>query len=274
MASQTMIITRRLGLQAAAAWSVGTRAFTLVSQAVWRVSDVSGPAFAEMMARGEHVLLRERYKAILILTASLSGFSAVIYALCNSAFVTVWTHGKFAWPSQNDVLLGVWMIVMAVLHSHNMFVLLTRQIRFMRYIYFLEGICFVTMAFLAAKRGGLPAVIVCPIVCSTTFSGAYGVWRVSRYFDRPVVEVGLRWMIPMARGLGLFVPASLVCWWGAKQFEGPLAQLVFNASVGGLVGLYLFLRYGLPQHIQTELLERAPKRLVPALRLVMVSSSP
>ena len=53
MASQTIVITRMLGLEAAAIWSVGLRVFNLVSQLIWRISDMSGPAFAEMMVRGE-----------------------------------------------------------------------------------------------------------------------------------------------------------------------------------------------------------------------------
>src|SRR5207245_1700025 len=44
MASQTMIITRQLGLGAAGAWYAATRTFALVSQAVYRISDMSGPA--------------------------------------------------------------------------------------------------------------------------------------------------------------------------------------------------------------------------------------
>ncbi len=53
MASQTMIITRQLGLGASGAWYAATRTFSLVSQATWRISDVSAPAFSEMIVRAE-----------------------------------------------------------------------------------------------------------------------------------------------------------------------------------------------------------------------------
>src|SRR5207249_3034611 len=53
MASQTLIITRRLGLGASAAWYAGTRAFNFISPAIWRIADMSAPAFSEMIARGE-----------------------------------------------------------------------------------------------------------------------------------------------------------------------------------------------------------------------------
>jgi O-antigen/teichoic acid export membrane protein len=273
MASQAMIITRVLGLQAAAGWGIGTRAFALVSQLVWRIADVSGPAFSEMIVRGEHVLLQARYKTMVILTASLSAFAAVSYALCNGAFVEVWTHGKFVWPPFNDVLLGAWLIVLSILHCHNCFILLTKKVGFMRYVYFVEGVVFVTAAFLTVKRGGLPAVIGCSLVCSTLFSGAYGIWRVSRYFGCSVYEVGLAWLAPAGRVLGLFAPVAAATWWVSGQIDPPLARLAFNTLIAGSVGCFLFLRYGLSLGIQDELLRRAPKALTSILKRVFVSSS-
>ena len=273
MASQTMIITRRLGLEAAAAWYAGTRVFNLVNQAIWRVSDVAAPAFSEMIVRGENALLRERYKSVTILSASLSGFAAVGYALCNSAFVWVWTNHKIDWPSSNDVLLGVWMVVMAILHCHNGFVLLTKKIGFMRYIYFLEGMVFVSAACLTAKWGGLRAIIACSVVCSLLFSGAYGIWRVSNFFNLPFREVGLYWLAPMGRVLALFLPVALAGWWGFGLVKNPAIHLALNALLGGMLGSYLFLRHGLSHTFQRELLERAPKGINPLLRRVFIVSS-
>jgi O-antigen/teichoic acid export membrane protein len=296
-ATQTMIITRMLGLEAAALWSVGTRAFTLLSQMVYRITDVSGPALGEMIARREEAALRTRYKALIVLTGSLSGFAATAYVLCNSSFVTLWTHGRFAWPPLNDVLLGIWLIILGVLHCHNTFVVLTKQIHFMRYIYFVEGLVFVTAALLVARWGGLTAVIACSIACSTAFSGAYSVWRASRYFDCSVYEVGFRWLAPMGRLLVFLIPLGVLGGWIAGRLAEPLGQLAFavlhpgsassaeraiavaaarlvlNALVAGSGGCYLFLHYGLSHEVQRELLQRAPKRLNPVLRKVFVSSA-
>jgi O-antigen/teichoic acid export membrane protein len=275
MASQIMIITRQLGLAASGAWVAATRTFSLVCQAVWRLSDMAAPAFSEMIVRGERVLLRERYQAVVILTASVSAFAAVGFALCNSLFLRVYlarTGHPIDWPTINDVLLGIWMIVMAILHCHNGFVLVTKQIRFMRYVYFIEGLVFVTSALLTARWGGLPAVIISSIVCSTLFSGAYGVWRISEYFDLPIREVGLRWLGPMARVLALFVPVAVVAWWLGKPISEPIIRLAINLLVSGF-GFFVFLRFGLPRATQRELLQRAPKGFNPFLRLVFLSST-
>jgi O-antigen/teichoic acid export membrane protein len=267
-ASQALIITRALGLQAAALWSVGTRTFTLVSQLIWRISDFASPAFCEMIVRGERALLRERYRTMVILTASLSGFFAVTFTLCNSPFVSVWTHQRFDWPPLNDLLLATWLIVMALLHCHNGFVLLTKQIGFMRYVYFVEGLVFVTAALLVARHGGLPAIILCSVVCSTVFSGAYGAWRVSRYFGFTLREVNLGWLAPMGRVLALFVPVAVAAWFGCRGIAQPLVRLLLLAVLSGSLGFYCFLRYGLARSFQHELIQRAPKFIDPLLRRV------
>jgi O-antigen/teichoic acid export membrane protein len=267
-ASQALIITRALGLQAAALWAVGTRTFTLVSQLIWRISDFASPAFCEMIVRGEQSLLRDRYRTMVILTASLSGFFAVSYALCNSPFVAVWTHGRFDWPSLNDLLLGIWLIVMALLHCHNGFVLVTKQIGFMRYVYFVEGLVYVAAALLVARHGGLAAIILCSVFCSTAFSGAYGTWRVSRYFGFSLREVTLDWLAPMARVLTLFVPVAVAAWCGCRGISQPLVRLVLLALLSGSLGFYFFLRYGLARGLQHELVQHAPKSFEPLLRRV------
>jgi O-antigen/teichoic acid export membrane protein len=271
-ASQSFIITRRLGLGATVAWYAGTRAFTLVLQAIYRIFDSAGPAFSEMMVRGETSLLRERYKNMLILMASLSGFSAVTFALCNSSFVAIWTHGRIAWPPINDVLLGVWMMVMSVVHTHACFVGLTKRIAFMRYIYFIEGVVFVSCAYVASGPFGLPGIIICSVLGSTCLSGAYCVWRISRYFALSVREVALRWLAPMARLLALFVPAALAGWWAFGHLSGPFPRLVSSMVLSCSVGFYFLLRYGLSPPVQREFLERAPKQFSPALKRVFIAT--
>jgi O-antigen/teichoic acid export membrane protein len=273
MASQTLIITRHAGLGDSAAWNAGTRAFNLICQAIWRISDASGPALSEMIVRKEQGILRERYRAMLILTGSISAFAAIAYAMCNGDFVTILTHHKITWESGNDLLLGIWMVVLALLHCHNGFVLLTKNIGFMRYIYFLEGGVFVIAAILTSKWGGLTAIIICSIVCSTSFSGAYGIWRISDYFNLRVWEVGVRWLVPMGRVLALFGPVAFICWWSFRGVPQEPIRLAIYAVFSIVPGLYILLRYGLAPAFQRELLQRAPKKVNPILRRVFVGIS-
>jgi len=265
MASQTIIITRLLGLEAAALWFVGLRVFNLVSQVVWRVADMSAPALAEMMVRGESGRLRERYQALAMLTASFSGFLAVSFTLGNSLFIPLWTHGKFHWPVGNDGLLGLWLIVLSLQHCHSAFVLITKQIGFMRYVYFVEGLVFVVLSFLVAHRGGLAAIIACSVVCNLAFSGAYCAWRITRFFNFSLREVAWDWLRPMFKVLLFYLPAAALTWWLLAP-AALLTQLILHALLAGSLGFYLLLRFGVPGPFQDELLRRAPAGMTPWLK--------
>jgi O-antigen/teichoic acid export membrane protein len=257
MASQTMIITRRLGLELAAVWFAGTRAFGMVNQLVWRLYDSSAPAFGEMLARREMGTLLERYRIVFMLSCSFAAFCAATYALCNSSFVMIWMAGKIAWPPFNDLLLAVWMVVSAIVHSHNSFIGLAKEIRFMRYVFFLEGAVFVVAAYAVSTQGQLPLIIICSIACSVLFSGSYGTWRVVKFFHSSFQQVGLHWLGPTWAFLWRFLPLAGVMWFATRPLV-PVARLGIHGVVCSTVGLYFLARFGVPMAFQQELLKRAP----------------
>ena len=141
----------------------------------------------------------------------------------------------------------------------------------MRYIFFVEGGVYVVGAFLVAPHAGLPGIIACSIICNMIFSGMYGAGRVRRYFDLPLREVAIQWLAPMAKVLFLFAPVALGTWWLSKSVTAdPLLRLALHVFVSISAGAYLFLRFGLSRSFQRELLQRAPRRVDPILRLVFV----
>jgi len=104
---------RMLGLDAAAVWGVGMRVFNLLNQLIWRVSDMSGAAFAEMLARGELARMRDRYRSLAILSFSFAAgrrFPLRCATVCSSPSSCA---RKIHWPTENDWLLALWMILSA-----------------------------------------------------------------------------------------------------------------------------------------------------------------
>ena len=260
LSSQTMIITRLLGLENATVWNVGTRTFGLLSQAIWRVVSSPLSAFSEMMVQGESGRLRERYRSLVVVVASLTVFAGVGFALCNSVFITVWTSGRIAWPPGNDVLLGIWLVILYVQACHSNFIMVTKQIGFLRYIFFIEGTIYVVLAVLTVSRGGLPAVIASSILCSAVFSGWYSIWRISRYFGCPVGEVAFGWMRHAGIVLLGFAPPALLCWWATRGLAA-LPRLVIASTLIATCGLFVLLRFGVPADLQAEFQKRAPAKI-------------
>ncbi len=122
----------------------------------------------------------------------------------------------------------------------------------------------------------------------------------------PIREVALGWLAPMAKVLVLFIPAACILWWASNQLNwlpthGPpgteaihlaaqaqgtpessaasilrrtqetwhaLFHLVFKGLLGGALGAYLFLRYGLPAALQERVAPSLAPGINPLLRRV------
>jgi O-antigen/teichoic acid export membrane protein len=269
VASQVIIVTRGLGVDAAAIWSICIRTFGLLNQLIWRFFDSSGPAFSEMMVRGERQRLFHRYKMMCIASFALSGVAAVLFSLTNQPFVEVWTRGKVQWPVSHDILLGIWMVLLAMVHCHDGLILLTKEVGAMRYVFFIEGVVFFLAASLAVKLGGFPAILACSILCSLLFSGSYGIWRISRLFGLSWREVAFKWQLPLLKVLLFFVPIAILIW---RLSDGlpPASRFAANLIVGGTVGAVLSLRYAFCSDLQRELLDHAPGFARSLLRRILV----
>ncbi len=260
MATQVIIITRTMGLDAAATWTVCTRAFNLACLVCWRPLDMSFTLLSEMIVRGEQARLQRRFHAIVRLTFVISAVAAVMLTFCNQSFVAVWTTQRISWPPVNDALLGIWLILLTIVRCHSYLVQATKEIRFLRYAYFVEGLVFVVVAGLTTRRGGYTAMLWTSIACTGCFTASYGVWRTSRYFQRPISDVGLRWHRPMFITLLLFIPVGVMVWRFSRSFA-PMQQLLFKSILLGVAGAYFLFAYGLTDDLKSEMHGRLPKRI-------------
>jgi O-antigen/teichoic acid export membrane protein len=274
MASQPIIVSRSLGLEAVAAWSVGTKAFNLLGSLFWQGFDASTSVFSEMLVRGEQDRLRQRFTALVVVLQILCGVVAVVYAVGNSLFVSIWTHGRIAWPVGNDVLLGGWLLIAVLVHSNCGFVILTKQVQGMRYLFLIEGAVFVGLASLVTPAGGLPAMIGASLVCSLCFSGAYGVRRINQFFQFRFPAVERRWLGPLGQIGLVLLPVAAGAWWGTATWNS-LSRLAVNAVIVGGLGGYLVLRRGLPPELHAEILQRTPQPLRrPLAKLICRGTTP
>lgn len=255
-ASQTILLTRLLGLETAAVWNIGTRAYQLLTQVLFRFFDYSAPALAEMMVRGEKARLEERFKQIVMFSLAAAVAAGGLFALCNSTFVTVWTHGKIGWPLVNDLLLAVWLVVCVAMHMHTGLVGQTKKFHFMRYLFFIEGLAFVGLTIAFYRFGGITAMLVASIVCTSLLSLPYGLYRTRKYFGLGWRELA-GWHQP-ALVLALWlVPAGVLTWWLTCNMP-MVMRLGISGGVFGLWTAWAFLRHGLNPALQNEIAGRLP----------------
>jgi O-antigen/teichoic acid export membrane protein len=271
-ASQTILISRGLGLEMVAAWSIGTKVFSMVWLVTRRILDFSVPPLAEMLVRKEYTLLRERFRAVTVVSALIGSLAAVLIAACNTPFVFVWTHGKITWTTGKDILLGAWLIALAVRHCHISLVGVTKDIRFMRFIFIVEGLIFVVIASVAERWAGLAGLIGSSVACTVGISGLFGMWRSSEYFGISLWEVAWNWLKPLRRALLALVPLTVaVCWLTEPLTEW--ARVLLRGILLGSLGICLILRYGLPTELKRELAQRLPNSIGGWMRPVMGDQS-
>jgi len=251
-ASQIIIIARAQDLTAAAVWSIASRTFQLAFQFVGRIFDFSGTALGDMIIGGERNLLRRRFRDILMLTGSAVVFAAAGVAVCNSSFLAVWTKKVVAWPWRNDVLLGALLLLNCVGRCFLGLSGYAKELRTMRWIYFLEGATFAVAALLVAPHLGLSGIILMAILANLAWSGSYGIRWAARYLGVSVREILFEWLGPAQRYLLLLLPIAAGTWWATLSLP-PIFRLVVNGGVVGAVGLALFWTSGLTPALRAEL---------------------
>lgn len=258
-ASQVIIVTKTLGLNAAAIWTVCSRSFSLAQQATTRIFESSGSVFAEMFVRGETDRLKQRFHDIVALSASVSVALAVLGVAGNALFVQYWTNGRVSWGIENDVLLGAYLIVFSVSRCFTSFVGVTKHVRGLRFIYFFEGLTFIGLAILAAPKLGTAGIAAAALVATLIWSGAYGLFETARYLN---VQVGvfLRWFRPPLWLAIVCTPVGVAAWW-AFGFWGNLAAQILIGVAALAIILLASSTIGLSPSLRTELLARLQRAL-------------
>jgi len=266
MASQVILVSRTLGLEAAAAWSVGTKILNLMIPLMCRPYGAALPGLYEMAARDEQARLYGRFREMVVLTASLGVFLGVSLALCNSAFVSIWTSGKFNWSPWNDLFLGLFIFLSSVQTTHMTFVNVSKQFEGARFIYLLEGTCFISICTLLRGRGGLVGILVTSNFCQLLFSSQYGFRLSSRYFKCSWTQLAFQWILPSLKFAAVWVPIAIAVWLATSHLP-VLLRFVINAAAAGGIGGFLLLRLGFPRQLLLEAETRLPR---PAARILEI----
>jgi len=271
-ASQTIVISRALGLESAAIWAVGTKMFNLIFPLMIRPYGAALPGLYEMVARGEMQQLKDRFRSIVQLTASLGAFLGGSFVLCNGLFIGIWTSGRILWPSLNDSLMAVWLLILSMQTTHCTFVNVTKRFGAMSYVLLAEGCCFILLALTFGNRWGIPSVVACSILCTFLFSYQYGLRRSCLFFHSSLKTIAIDWVKPslrLATVYTLVVVSVCLC---SAELE-PFWRLVVHAIIVGTVGIGLFFRLGFPPELLSVVETRLPNVAVQLLS-AMIRTKP
>jgi O-antigen/teichoic acid export membrane protein len=252
-ASQIILVSRLISLDAAGVWSVCTKSYSMALLVVCRVNDFSSAGFSEMIVRGEIGRFRSRLASIVALSAVGAGFFAVLGACGNRSFVNFWTGGKVSWDMWSDVVAAAYLFSVVVTRCYFGLTALVKQIGNYKYVSLLEGVLVIAGSIILAPRLHFFGVLLSSLLANSLCSGAYGAFRVSRYFNTSIVEVTFGWLKGALLYLVTFALAGFGIFWLGNRFSGPLPFLI-TAGSAGLTGMVLAILFGLPSDIRKELI--------------------
>ena len=215
VASQTLLVGRLMGLEAAAIWALMTKPFNMACQIVWKIFNFAAPALVEMMVRKEQLKIQQAFKEILKLTGYAAALTAAGLAVCNNDFMTVWTGGRVSWLWWDSWLLGGWFFLLSLSRCWCILPILTKDVAWeVKYIYLLEGALFIGLMLNWRGEMNFTLMLVLSIVTGILFSGTYGVVRAAE-----LLKVHKREML--------------------KWSGGSLVALILLTTVGGSAYLIL-----------------------------------
>ena len=260
ISSQVVLISRQLGVEAAALWSVMTKMFTLVSHFLWKMVGNAMPAFGEMQARKEWERLWHRYRSMFISTNVFAGFAAVLFAACNQPFVELWTQGQFSWPAINNVLLGAWLIISTQQCCNSSLIMCLKEIRTLKYIFILEGIVFIGGALAVLPAAGITGLLVCSLFATILFTWLSGVWRITQISKMGWKLIVWDWQKPLIWIILTMVPTWMVLDLFFHDATNWI-RLLCNAGILSAVGLWVAFHYALPSGMVAEITQKLPSSL-------------
>jgi O-antigen/teichoic acid export membrane protein len=175
-ASQLMILSRVVDLNAAATFAIGTKLFTMGQQLTGRIIESSAPGLTEMFVRGDTARFNLRFSNIFSITAFLSTLGAAGLIAVNTPFVSFWTSGAVHWDLVCDTLLAGLLIATSLTRCLISAFGLAGNLRPIRHIYFIEGCVFIALAIPAAAYFGAAGLLFVSLVTHFGITGILSLW--------------------------------------------------------------------------------------------------
>ena len=245
-ASQIMIISRWVSLEAAAVFAVSTKIYTLGMQLIANPISVAGPGLTELHVRGEQPRFVQRYWDIIALTLAASTFVATGLAAGNRSFVAIWTHGSIHWSWTGDLILAL-LVVLRNLNGCFLNIFgWTKNWRPVRHIYLVEGIIFIPLAIFLAKPYGVTGVLFASLAAHVVGPTPHLARAASRIVGSP-----LRIAKSLMTSLALVFIAAALGWAGVSLLINPYAMLAASTGIC-LLALTVAWRMILPENFRSE----------------------
>ena len=271
-----LLVSRLLGLEAAAVWAVCTRPFSILKQAFFRPFNVALPMLCDIFIRGEMKMVTKRWGDISQMVVALSICGFAVAAANNSAFVSLWTRGELAWAETNNWMTALYFTITTVAGVSFGTVGISMTFGNTRFIPILQALVTLVVAYPLAKTWGMPGLILATSLPYLIGMIWFGVRYLASITGQPLRPLVTRAFLRPS----LMVPLAVLAAW-ACSFLTPLLPgyfgLFLSSGTGFALSLLIATFIGVSQDIRSEMtaiILRPFKRFMRSSQPVPVASPP
>ena len=182
-ASQAIILARFAGLEAVAAWAIGSKMFFFCRDFSNQIAQASGPLLIEIYSRGEFLLASKKLQDLALLSGSFATVLGSFLIVGNRPFVSLWTKGLIQWETRLDVVLALILIITclfaALCHANGM----TKDLVTFRWVGLKESLLFLVFSCFLVKSLGVFGMVLAHLSAACLISVPF-LFSAVRKFNR------------------------------------------------------------------------------------------
>jgi O-antigen/teichoic acid export membrane protein len=183
-ASQAIILARFAGLEAVAAWAVGSKMFFFCRDFSNQIAQASGPLLVEIYAKGNFILASKKLQDLTLLSGSFATVLGSFLIVGNRPFVSLWTKGLIQWETCLDVVLALILMInclFAVLcHVTGM----TKDLTIIRWVGLKESLLFLLFACFLVRLLGIFGMVLAHFFAACLISVPFLIYAVQKFNQR------------------------------------------------------------------------------------------
>lgn len=251
-ASQIIVISRIMGIESAATWSISTKIYTMAQQFVSRVLDSSVASMSEMIVRRETDKFHKRFRDLVSISAVLAVAAGACIALMNGPFIEIWTSGKVFWNPWNNLMLAMVLFATSITSFLTTLPAISKQIRGWKFICLADGIAFVSIAILIVPKLGFLGLLIATMVCKVGTIGTYGINHAANYFKITRIDI-IGWFAKPARIILILILFFSIFQFSLFSTLDNFVRLVIGAAIFTSIIIPALWRYGLDVGLRLEI---------------------
>lgn len=205
--TQTVLVSKQLGLASAAVWVTAPKLFQIVLQALSRLWDYRIPYLSHLMVDGAKEELITHFTRIFLATAYIGGGALGVVAAINPVFLSIWTRDAIRWEGINDLLMGTGIYLSLLVRCVTDFVLHTKMVGWMPVLMLGEGLLFVTIAMILLPTHGIPGMLLASLLISGLLRLPYAWSKFGQYLAlgrRHTLLLGFHAVGGLLLGMGMW----------------------------------------------------------------------